>query len=81
MMILLFSKNSLVYLSLTILSLFTNLSLQQSSSSSPEIKITSPSTLNIYKPTWYRGYIYNITWKIINTDHYVMIHRFTCITI
>ena len=35
---------------------------------SPEIKITSPSTLNIYKPTWYRGHIYNITWKIINTE-------------
>ena len=74
MMILLFSKNSLVYLSLTILSLFTNLSLQQSSSSSPEIKITSPSTLNIYKPTWYRGYIYNITWKIINTETNVSIY-------
>ena len=35
---------------------------------SPEIRLTNPSTLALYKPTWYRGYEYNITWEIYSKN-------------
>ena len=40
---------------------------------SPEIRLTNPSTLALYKPTWYRGYEYNITWEIINAEKNIII--------
>jgi hypothetical protein len=41
---------------------------------SPEIRLTNPSTLALYKPTWYRGYEYNITWEIINAEKNISIY-------
>ena len=41
---------------------------------SPEIKITNPSTLISYKPTWYVSGAYNITWRSVNTEPNVSIY-------
>ena len=41
---------------------------------SPEIKITNPSTLISFKPTWYVSGAYNITWRSVNTEPNVSIY-------
>ena len=41
---------------------------------SPEIKITNPSTLISFKPTWYISGTYNITWRSVNTERNVSIY-------